>query len=90
MEKTQSEVRDRLTFDHMVVVPKELAVPERIAEILKIVDGKYGCPQCCSGDDILIKIEEKFWREMKQIFKDDVAVNKNLELKEVFDSVKVM
>ena len=25
----------------MVVVPKELGVPERMAEILKVVDGKY-------------------------------------------------
>ena len=89
MEKLES-VRDRIKFDHMVVVPKELAVPEKIAEVLRIVDGKNGCMNCCSGDDILIKIEEKLWRDMRNIFKDDVVVNKNLELKELFDGVKVM
>ena len=49
-----------------------------------------GCPACCSGSDILIKIEENFWRDIRYIFRDDVIVTKNLELKEVFEGVKVM
>ena len=54
--------KDGLGIDAIVVIPKEInADSDRVHKVIRILDDKYfGCPACCSGNDILWKTEESF------------------------------
>ena len=89
MEKEQKSIRDRLTYDSVVLVPRALASSKKIGEVVAQVDGMFGCAGCLSGRDYLFKDEERFWNEMKQIFRDDVRVTEDLQVKGIFEDTKI-
>ncbi len=75
-------IRDSITFDHIVVFPKDVAYNiERINQSLRVVLDITGCPNCHSGKDILFKDEITIMRNIRHAFSDDFIITKDLQPK---------
>ncbi len=75
-------IRDSITFDHMVVFPKDVAYNiESINKSLRIILDITGCPTCHSGRDILFKDEISIMRNIRHAFIDDFIITRDLQPK---------
>ncbi len=76
---TSRRIRTDITFDHIVVLPKETSYKvEDVFKATRSILDIYGCPNCHSGRDILFKNEESMMRDIRNIFANDFVINKEL------------
>jgi len=83
-------IRDSITFDHMVVFPKEVAYNiESINKSLKELLDIIGCPTCHSGKDILFKDEISIMRNIRHAFIDDFIITRDLQPKPLSEALNI-
>lgn len=87
---TARRIRADITFDHIVVFPKEISYNmEAISKSIKSILDIYGCPNCHSGRDILFKNEESLIRDIRSVFMNDFVITKDLRARPLGEAFNI-
>ena len=82
MQPATKDIRRQIAFDHIAVLPGEISYNiEALTKAIGNIAGRFGCPACCSGRDILFKTEETLLRDVMRSFDNDFIVTRDMDVK---------